>query len=79
LRGREIAFKVALGPHHALDLVRIDLVIATDINALALHRLELRDDLFFIVGKCLRQRSEAGGEVLVLLCAASSCAQYMAR
>ena len=52
--------------HDRLGLLRIGLVVAADIDRLALNHLQFSDDLSLVGGQGLGQLGEAGGQFLVL-------------
>ena len=53
-------------PHHRIGLRALRIVVAADIGGLALHRLQLAQDLLLVLGQRLRERRESLRELGVV-------------
>src|SRR6478609_5715801 len=52
--------------HHGGRLLAIDEVVATEVHALALRRVQLADDLLLVAGQALGKRLERVRELLIV-------------
>ena len=79
LRGRQRRIERFARPHHRRGHVAVRRVVAADVHRLALRLGEFLHDDVFVLGQRIGQCGEVFGSSWSSVCAASSCAQYMAR